>query len=144
MKGLKMKTEQTKEAIDYFNSLSVESRGEKVAIAYTPAEVGMHFGSLGSPEMYLTDEQIAMLPIGKQEMFAKAKKEAEIKNCTLLAGENTDIVTTGTLYHCKQSLWMITQKKLPRDRFCGKGCWVIIDENQNELASGSFDKEMVW
>lgn len=60
---------------------------------------------------------------------------------TLLAGENTDVVCRGTLRQCRDSLRKVIG--LPRDPYCGRGCWVIVDSQHNEVESGEFGKDVV-
>lgn len=140
----KMATTKIQSAKEQFEAMNTEERGDSVSISYSPDSIQMHFGQIGGEEIYLTDEQIATLPSRWIERWEKAKKESEIKDCVLLAGEQTLRITKGSLYFCKQSLWMITQKKARRDSHCGRGCWVIINQNNDELASGNFDKDMAW
>jgi len=59
----------------------------------------------------------------------------------LLAGEETEIVTSGTLRHCRDNLYRVMQ--YPRCPYAGKGCWLITDSHGNEVQSGEFDKDMV-
>lgn len=56
----------------------------------------------------------------------------------LLAGENTEMVQSGTLRECRDSLWKVTSQ--PRDEYAGRGCWVIVDGDGNEVEAGMFDK----
>tara|TARA_Y100000361_G_C11138086_1_gene333341 strand:+ start:977 stop:1456 length:480 start_codon:yes stop_codon:yes gene_type:complete len=72
-----------------------------------------------------------------------AEEEAELnerldeKGFVLLAGEETEIVESGTLRQCRASLWKVTQQ--PRDEYAGKGCWVIVDSNGEHVQAGKFD-----
>jgi hypothetical protein len=65
----------------------------------------------------------------------------------LLAGENTDAIYAGTWRECRNNLWRLLckfeGKKLPRDRDCGKGCWVIV-KGDFEAESGYFNSDMYW
>jgi hypothetical protein len=103
----------------------------------------------------LTDDARATIEVAAREArkareceAAKYRAEREALNArldepgfTLLAGENTDVVCRGTLRQCRESLWKVIG--LPRDPYCGRGCWVIVDSQRNEVESGEFDKDMV-
>ncbi len=61
---------------------------------------------------------------------------------TLLAGERTDIVHSGTLRECRDNLWKVTH--YPRDRTAGIGCWVIVDSkspDHREVESGKYNRD---
>ncbi|NIP26661.1 MAG: hypothetical protein GWN94_19820 [Phycisphaerae bacterium] len=126
-----------------FEKMSIDERGAHLAIAYDKDEVYLYFGSLPDIGFHLNDQQIERVPDDWQKRLDSAKKEAAIKNCTLLAGEETEIITSGSLYWCKQHVGTLHQKKLPRDHHSGKGCWVIVKHGK-ELASGYFDKYCAW
>lgn len=130
-------------AQEKFDQMTKEERGKHVAIAYDADTVRLHFGSLPDAGFDLADEQIKQLSQKWQERFAKAKKESDIKDCTLLAGEETEPVAHGSLYWCKEHIGELPFKDLPRDTLTGKGCWVIVKADE-ELATGYFDKEIAW
>lgn len=136
---MKTQTETTK----LFESLNAEERHGKVSIAYNRDEVFMSFGPIGYQSIHLTAKQIAQLSQAKQEMFAKAQTESAEKDCVLLAGEETKVITNGSLFWCKQQIGMLPYKKLPRDPYTGKGCWVISRKGET-LAEGYFDKDFAW
>jgi len=57
----------------------------------------------------------------------------------LLAGENTEIIASGTLRECRDALYKVTG--CPRDRHVGRGCWTIVDSNtQTEVEAGQYTK----
>ena len=68
---------------------------------------------------------------------AALNERLDEKGFVLLAGEETEIVESGTLRECRASLWKVT--RLLRDEYAGKGCWVIVDSNGSEIESGKFD-----
>ncbi len=126
-----------------FDNMTADQRGRNCAIAYGPAAVRLVFCPIGQPQLDLTPEQIAKLPETWRTRYAEAQKESEVTGCTLLAGENSEVVATGSLYFCRQSLSTVLQKHLPRDPYSGKGCWAIV-RGEQELASGYFDGETVY
>jgi len=78
----------------------------------------------------------------------KREKRLDEPGFVLLAGENTDVIYHGTYRECKDNLWRLNMpgengKRIPRDSYSGKGCWVIVKDGY-EIQSGYFDKDMVW
>jgi len=69
------------------------------------------------------------------------EKRLDEDGFALLAGEDTEIIHQGTLRECRNNLWKV--HKLPRDPFCGIGCWIII-KGEEEVMAGKFDKDMYW
>jgi len=61
---------------------------------------------------------------------------------TLLAGEETEVICQGTLRACRDNLWKVL--KCERDPHVGKGCYVIVDRDNNEVQSGEFDKDCIY
>jgi len=71
------------------------------------------------------------------------EKRLDEPGFTLLAGEETEIVRRGTFRDCRDNLSQLMAKRLPRDPYCGIGCWVIV-KGEEEVMSGKFDKDMYW
>ena len=85
----------------------------------------------------------------EQRVQQLAKEEAALnertdeKGFTLLAGENTEIVESGTFGKCRASLWKVTQQ--PRGDFSGIGCWIICDGNGDVVEQGKFNSDgLTW
>ena len=78
----------------------------------------------------------------------EARKQAELEarmdedGFTLIAGERTEIVSQGTLRECRANLWKVTS--YPRYQPVGRGCWIIVDRNNDEVLSGEFDKDCYY
>ena len=60
---------------------------------------------------------------------------------TLVGGEETEIIASGTLRHCRDNLWRLPQ--YPRCPYAGRGCYTITDGDGLEVQAGEFDKDMV-
>ena len=61
---------------------------------------------------------------------------------TLLAGEDTDVLFQGTFRECRANIWRVL--KCPRDSYSGLGCYVIVDSNNIEVQSGTFDRDCYY
>lgn len=77
----------------------------------------------------------------KAEEAAKAARLDE-PGFTLVAGENSTTVHSGTLRECRDNLWKVMSQ--PRDGYAGVGCWVIVDSTGTEIDAGRFDKSAWW
>lgn len=60
---------------------------------------------------------------------------------TLIAGEDSKVVATGTLRECRKALWRVTFCE--RDGYAGRGCWIIFKGDDFE-ERGYFDRQMYW
>lgn len=60
----------------------------------------------------------------------------------LIAGEDSEIVASGTLRECRSMIPCVT--RCQRDRFAGRGCWVIVDAAGVEVQAGQFDRDCAW
>jgi hypothetical protein len=61
----------------------------------------------------------------------------------LIAGEESEVLHSGTLRECRDNLWKVTAGDLPRDPYCGIGCWVIAKGGE-EVMSGKFDRDCYY
>ncbi|MFP4145310.1 MAG: hypothetical protein ACLFV3_09215 [Phycisphaeraceae bacterium] len=76
----------------------------------------------------------------RQELLAAIDQE----HCHLIAGENSEVVASGTLDHCRTQLHRVTRQ--PRDPHSGRGCWVIVANRRDtgeqvEVESGQFGRD---
>ncbi len=128
---------------ELFASLTPTERSRRVAIAYGPDKVELVFGSVPNPQITLSDEQVTGLPQEWQDRYQKARAENAVRDCTLLAGEETEIVAQGSLYWCKQCVGRLPYKHLPHDPHSGKGAWIITRAGET-LAEGVFDRDCAY
>lgn len=71
------------------------------------------------------------------------EKRLDEPGFTLLAGEETEILHQGTWRECRENLWKLNRLELPRDPYCGIGCWAIV-KGEFEAESGKFDEDIYW
>jgi hypothetical protein len=134
-----------KETQALFTRMSKEEKDNHLAVGwYNDGEGFISFGAIGYDQIELTEEQISQLSDNWQERAKKHLNECNKKGCTLLAGEETEVIYQGTLSACKREMSILYTKDLPLDEYSGKGCWVIVDGDGNEIMSGFFNREMAW
>jgi hypothetical protein len=102
------------------------------------------------PEIAKTAQIVADQKSVETARRLKAAREEREKRLdedgfVLLAGEDTEVVYSGTWRQCRDNLWRLIWGgiKYPRDPYSGKGCWIIVKE-EFEAQSGYFDADMYW
>jgi len=89
-------------------------------------------------------EQARLAAVARRDTLLAA---LDLSRCVLLAGEDTDVVASGTLDYCRRMCSAVHH--LSRDCYSGKGCWVITAPRRDngeivEVESGGFDADIYW